>query len=399
MENVYQIIPLENVNDRAKEIDNKVCFIIPISLITKLEMFRNHPIKNKTISILNILSFLNWVDQKIQDDYISISSLKLSNFFPKNHVKKYMDILKELNIISRVPYENGTFYKKGEYSSRYRLFNEYKNDDNLCIIYFLKNGKTEIKIEDNGICDKRMIYTLTSKIDVDYKSALKDEVEFYINGGCDVNALRKRISKLFSLNGFRYIKKGFRVDRIYHSLSNLSKISRKHLTIKMNNIDLKNSQPIFLISYLKSNDLEYDLNYQKDCEDGILYNNFYDLPNESKIRNKDNVRDIVKENFYKNIFFGFNERSIYNKKFKLLYPKTWKSIECIFDSDISLACVLQNREAELFNNLKPNRSKYFFTLFDAIYFNEEVDLSELLIEINKFFTKDDIKVKTEITLK
>lgn len=59
---------------------------------------------------------------------------------------------------------------------------------------------------------------------------------------------------------------------------------------------------------------------------------------------------------------------------------------------ITLASILQNLESELFNNLKIKNSEYYFTLFDAIYFSDEVDEYDLRRQIIDYFQKLDLTV-------
>ena len=191
------------------------------------------------------------------------------------------------------------------------------------------------------------------------------------------------------------IKKGNKVDRVFHTFSNISKISRKHLNIPMNNVDLSNSQPLLLVSYLKENGYGVDLNYQIDCEEGTFYGNFYDVDANDYDVDSEVWKNNVKVGLFKSIYFNFNEKSLYNKRFLELYPYTYTSIKFMNDRDEKLACLLQNKEAELFNNLKLNHSNYFFTIFDAIYFDDKRDLLSILEQINNFFKKNGIKARTK----
>jgi len=142
-----------------------------------------------------------------------------------------------------------------------------------------------------------------------------------------------------------------------------------------------------LISYLSKEGFDYDDNYKKDCENGSFYDNFI---------TKDISRDDVKVQLYKSIFFSFNKNLVINKKFKELYPITWMSLSKIKDSNISLASRLQNLESELFNNLIPKKSKEYFTLFDAIYFNNINDIVTLNKNIHNFFNNLGVNVTTKI---
>lgn len=58
----------------------------------------------------------------------------------------------------------------------------------------------------------------------------------------------------------------------------------------------------------------------------------------------------------------------------------------------SLASQLQNLESRLFNKIIPEKSKYFFTLFDAIYFDKSQDRFQLEKNIKGYFNSFNIKV-------
>ena len=75
---------------------------------------------------------------------------------------------------------------------------------------------------------------------------------------------------------------------------------------------------------------------------------------------------------------------------------TWESLLKINQGEKSLAFYLQNLESELFNKLTPAKSKYYFTLFDAIYFDNIDDVAPLTTTINEFFNSLNIKVQVEI---
>jgi hypothetical protein len=379
-----------------KKISNENLYCIDIELLEYLQLLE-YPIK-KELALENILKFIQYFTSKMEDCCININSKELRNIFGGNY-KDYLFILKEKGVITDIPNESGKFYEKGKYSKKYTFFSKWRNSNDLCFVIFDKKIKMIKYIDDNIKelnLDKRMINTVMNKLSINYELALKDEIQYYIdNNNNDINGLRKRINRLLDTKQKRYIKKGNNVNRIYHSFFNISKISRKHLNIKMNMIDLKSSQPIILISYLKNNNYMFDNNYQTDCENGIFYQSFYEVdPNDYNI-DPEVHKNNVKVGLYKGIFFNFNEKSLYNKKFKELYPRTYTSIKYINELGENLAIILQNREAELFNNLKLKDSKYFFTLFDAVYFNEKTDLIYLLDQINDFFKKDGISPITE----
>lgn len=389
---MIEIIPFnkdvfDNINLEKKKLTRYV-YINDINIVSNILSY-NLPIQNKRIALKNILDFLNWVDVKIninRNTIIPISSNTLIEFFNRDNYKEYMFILKSMNILTDVPYEDGSFYTKGSLYKQYRVHNDYINKEDLAIIVLEEDrSKDKFNNEVNDL-DERYIKTIKN-IEIDIKAAITAEIEHYKKNNLSVSNLRNRISRILYTKRKRFIKKGNKVNRIYHSFSNVSKVARKHLSIKMYDIDIKNCQPLLLIALLKEMKLEYDDNYQYDCEAGNFYENF--ITNEL-------TRDDVKEELYRTVFFNFNENRKINKKFNEIYPKTWNSLKDIKDMNKSLACELQNIESKLFNNLIPKKSKHYFTLFDAIYFDNLNDVTELNNKIRNYFNEKEIKVQTEI---
>lgn len=79
-----------------------------------------------------------------------------------------------------------------------------------------------------------------------------------------------------------------------------------------------------------------------------------------------------------------------------MYPLVWQYLFEISKSEISLASRLQNLESELFNSIIPKGSKYFFTLFDAIYFDLFDDVDLIVFKIKEFFTSIGVNVQVAI---
>jgi hypothetical protein len=369
----------------------KYCYINNIDLISKL-LTIELPILNTRIALKNIFDFLTYIDMELnksKNTIIPIPSKKLEEFFSRNLYKQYMKLLKDLNVITAVSYDDGSFYTKGKTYTQYRVHNNYINDEDLAIIILDEDRSKSEFVNEVEDLDERYVKTIKT-IEINIKEAIKDEIQYFKDNNLSVSTLRNRISRLFYTRRKRYIKKGLNVDRIYHSFTNVSKVSRKHIDIKLFNIDIKNCQPLLLVYLLKKNNMLLDNNYQIDCERGLFYENFIGI---NKLD-----RDQTKVALYKNIFFGFNTKNQFNKRFNELYPKTWLSLNKINKGDISLASQLQNIESELFNNLIPNKSKHYFTLFDAIYFDNMRDIKDISKSINDFFNNLDIEVKTEITI-
>jgi len=365
-------------------------FITDLYLISEL-LSIDIPIKNRRIFLKNILSFLRYLEfsSKIYENKIpNISRNVFIKFFGRNY-SDYKQILKDLEIISNVPHKNGEWYnyKKGLVKN-YRIHNNYLKEKELCLVILEEPSK---KYNRKFICDidinDRFKNTIEN-ITINTKNAIEAELNYCTSKKLSSSKLRSRISRILYLKEKRFIKKGKKVGRIYHSFTNLSRISRKFLSVNFSNIDIKNCQPLLLIAYLRKNNYGVDINYKNDCENGIFYDQFFDVKNES--------RDIVKKQIYKNLLFGFNMKSCYNKRFKEIYPIVWESLKKINLSSSTLASKLQNIESELFNDLIPIKSKYFFTLFDAIYFSDLEDVGELSKKIHSFFKDLDIEVRLEI---
>jgi len=392
---MIEIIPFNKTLFDSFEIDTKkltrYIYINNLDLICKLSTIEL-PISNRKIALRNILDFLTFIDVKSNQEnstILPISTSILISFFNRNRYKEYMDILSELDILTKVPYNDGSFYKIKSTNMQYRIHNEYINDEDLAIIVLEDDKSKETFTNEVENLNQKYINTI-KKLEVNIPSAIAAEIEHFKEKNLSISALRNRISRIFYTKRKRFIKKGNKVDRIYHSFTNLSKVSRKHFNINMTDVDIINCQPLLLVALLKRNGFKSDDTYQRDCEAGCFYERFVDI-NETGISD-DEQRTYTKKSLYKNIFFGFNTRSKHNKRFQELYPQTWSSLELISKNCESLASQLQNLESALFNNLIPKKSKHYFTLFDAIYFDNLLDRYDIEKTIKDYFKQYDIRV-------
>jgi hypothetical protein len=401
---MIEIIPFNKTVFDSFNIDTKkltrYVYINNIELIGKL-LSIELPLSNKKIALRNIFDFLTYIDTKInqeEDTLFTIPQAILISFFKRDCYTKYMKILSDLDIITKVSYKNGTFYtapfkskitNQPSKSCQYRIHNEYINDEDLAIIVLEDDrSKDSFTNEVEGL-DKRYVDTI-KKLNINIQSAIEAEIKYFKEKNLSISALRNRISRILYTKRKRFIKKGTKVDRIYHSFTNLSKVSRKHFNVPMNDVDIVNCQPLLLVALLKQNGFKSDKSYQVDCEAGCFYERFLDI-NETGL-SEDEQRTYTKKSLYKNIFFGFNKRSKHNKRFQELYPQTWSSLENISENCESLASQLQNLESALFNNLVPKKSKHYFTLFDAIYFDNLLDRYDIEKTIKDYFKQYDIRV-------
>ena len=417
---MINIIPFENDIFQHNTL-NKQCFtshtyVTSSRLVEKL-MNIKLPIERRK-ALIRIFNFLNYVDSFAKEnDTLSINKFKLESFFTRNHYREYMEILSQQNVIhkikqdglynsfyykktnpktgKKVVFANGKFIEDGDklpapFPTKYKIHKDYTTDNGLAIV-ILEEKKKKVS---NFFCEVEgidMRYQNTIKnMNLNIPNAIKAEIENWKEKQLSSNVLRKRISRILGTLKDRKIKKGKKVDRIYHSFTNLSRVAREFLNKKFHSEDIVNCQPLLLVAYLKQNKYGVDKEYQDDCENGRFYENFYKL---SSLKTIDDKRSKVKSSIFKNLFFGFYVESKYNKRFRELYPETWKSLNAISKTDTSLATRLQNLEAELFNNLKPKYSKYFYTLFDAIYYTNAADKKQLTKEIKDFFGSLNISVQ------
>ena len=315
------------------------------------------------------------------------------SYFSRDTYKDYMKILENSDILTRVPYPDGKYYKVGERSLLYRVHNSYLETQDMAIVV-LEDDRASLEIENeiDGINTKYL--NTIKKLEINVPQAIAAEIQHYHDEGISFHRLKTRIGRVLQTKRKRYIKKGKKVNRIYHSFTNVSRVSRKHFNLSMKDIDIVNAQPLLLVAELKRTGMLYDDQYQLDCEEGVFYERFFDLYAKRNLSEEER-RDKTKKSLYACIFFGFVGDSKSNKRFKELYPVTWASLKTISESSTPLASRLQNLEAELFNNLVPSKSKYYFTLFDAIYYSDHTDTAKLTNTIKDFFGKYQIRVTTK----
>jgi len=123
---------------------------------------------------------------------------------------------------------------------------------------------------------------------------------------------------------------------------------------------------------------------------------FLDLKDDSEID-----RPIIKENLYSSVYFKFDESNDFNKEFKKLYPITWNSYKDLLDKqENTSAFLLQNTEASIINPIVPENSKFYFTLYDGIYFDDINDAEQIMNEIKTAFDNQNISnIKIEFNNK
>lgn len=376
------------------------CFA-PRKLVDALiTIYKNefHTIEHEGVFLKKSLSFFrNYIisDEKADYNY-RLNSKKIRAYFPNIKSKK----VTYLNYIQAF-INAGILLKTDNYSTKYKVSNGYKFnkcffEDEFVLVTFSADDIDNFNVKlQNLELESRYLNSLqTLKLDIE--SAIKEQYQLF-KGVSDKKRFFCRINKILKFNREknRYCNRGKKSNRIYHSLCFLPKESRKHLNISFNVLDIVNCQPLLLCYHLKNNDLHYDNSFLEDVQNGVFYEQ---IQNEINELNNRMTRDEVKKEIYSQILFDFktNEKHLINKAFEKVYPNTYKSLMIIHSdleqTKITLASILQNLESELFNNLKIKSSEYYFTLFDAIYYNDKTDEEDLTNQIIDYFKRLDLRV-------
>jgi len=301
-----------------------------------------------------------------------------------NSSKHLKDINYDYNIILN-EWRNGDIleYKRGRYDKKTgKTFTyEFKDTSSYCFVSLIDDNKVIEKCIDVELDSFYKDTLLNCEIDIE--RAMYDE---YINKE-SLSKFIKRVTLIFNFLGKRYIKRGDKVNRWYNSFSSLTSISRKY--VKLNGeyfyeMDLSNAQPSLLCKYLMDNYDIFDENYINKTSNGEFYESIMELASEMGIEGENtwdkdlgcltfkrfSNRGDVKKLCYQNIFFAQKQNTEVFKLFNRLYPNTWRLLSYELNSgDEKLATILQNMEADIFLNIKPECN--YFTVHDAIYIQDK----------------------------
>lgn len=391
---------VSNIETFKSEITNGQLYIVPtyvIELLQTVEM----PISNRRIFIKNCLDFFAYLDtlEKDSGHVFILKAEKIGSFFTMKTYTKYLDIFKAADIFSLIPYADGKFAIKGVRFNKYRFFNKYVRADLSLVI--LEDDVTTKDIKFTAKISDEFKDTLANA-KIDTNAALVAEIKHYHQRLFNKEkteeelktSLRYRVGTIFNFGKKIYAAKGDNSGRVYHNLSNLSRVSRKYVTIydrQFHNIDIGCCQPTLMAYQLIKNNLPIDDNYIKDVEGSKFYQKF-----ETSKRNYSAAKEIL----YATIFMNFSPNHVIAKKFRKLYPVTFDSILKLTElrGGESMAKILQSEESRIFNNLKPNFSNNYYTLYDAIYFTDERDIDIISKELKSEFAKLNLYPTLKINL-
>jgi hypothetical protein len=372
--------------------ENKV-FIFNINSINEILNMGDELIfikRRKRQAVLQLFEFLSFL--RSEERTMTISQRTFQRYFSKNYYKAFMELLIKKGYITPIPDPiTGLYYLKDEFSRKFYINRSKLNDDPAIIMF--PDG--EQKKVDYTRCDERMdeyldkhpkfVYTILNA-EIDVEKAIMAEVEYCFENNQE-KLIAHRLRAILNLSNERYIHKGGKVNRIFTSLTNLSRVSRKFLMIDglpFLDVDVKQCQPNLLLSYLSDNPFVFDQTYQDDLEANVFYERLVGLTGSFRTKDSGNKevfmtldRDLAKIQLYKSIFFRFNEGNLVNQKFRELYPLTWISLKRIhkMKGNVKLAGLLQNHEAEIFRSIPPlEHSVGYHLLFDSIYFTSPHDL-------------------------
>lgn len=404
-------------------------WIFDVNYISNL--YNDDQFINKRIYLTNILNFIvNKLEYLNTNGYgrgseFILTQKELVNTFTRKSYKKYIEILISNGILSPIKYIPGEYYysKKLGQPRKFKFNEKFLKANDLALLLIQRNENKGIRMDIDPELEATLnehdprIVSSMKELKIDLEGSMAAEIENYYKGNNSVESLISRLNIIFKFMNSRYIKKGIVSNRHYTSITGLSRISREFLIPRMHEIDLANSQPSIIANMFIQNGLNFDTNFITDTEDGILYQRFYKLY-DKKVKDIEEIRKKTKQSFYKNILFGFNERSIINKQFKEIYPKTWDYIKSIGKDNIkkifsrdendrifisnqdeiknnkNLAGILQQSEAAIFLNLRPTKSKIYATIHDSIIVSDITDIPELQETI-----KSKFKIKVQLNLK
>jgi len=400
-------------NEIAKRIpsnifENGKLYIIPT---IAYEVLKKEIKKEENNNFTFVNAYLEIIKTLYKFDKRELNSNILKSIAP-NGYKSYLELIRQIIFKSEYPTFNGeakdksTIHTMRSYADLTFISLSEQNLD-VRVLDFDYDGLKDTPLNNDNFINTLMNAKIdaTSAINAEYNyvfDVLKNDKDKY-------KIFMHRVNAILAFLQVRRAKKANKVDRVYSSFTNLSKIARQYLTMNKKHfteIDIKNCQPLLLVILAIENNLELDSNYILDVRNG----NFYErLMKEAKMfgfesetiyegiksvgenidghyyNNTKKItltktllfanRDDVKVLCYNDIFFTNNRKETRLVKcFKSLYPKTYKVIEILTENN-SLALQMQNLEADIVLNILPNSP--YYTVHDAIYVSRSSEINNV----------------------
>lgn len=397
------------LNRPSISIDCHISFI-PTYTLDLLQTYakNNKEIISKSF-VENYFLIVNLLIMAQSTDHKTISSRKLKKI---ERYKIIIDILSPQFIIYKKNYST-TAQRCYEYvldlsSESWSFVFIEENTTNICI-----KRKCTVLIEPVHPSNNPNYIEALSNSEIDICNAVVSETNNYKKKEIDLASrslkIKTALTKIIAFNNRRFIKKGGEVNRVYNSFTNLSKVSRKHVTlngVNFTEIDIPNCQPLLLLILLNKIGVIPDNSYLNDVLEGVIYQRIKEKALElgyekEKVFNKDKFitetfffnkemddndpkgLDDVKTLTYRSIFFSQKDekKSITAFVFKELYPLVFDSLKKHFNKgdEPNLAFHLQNLEAEIILNIVPDCP--YFTVHDSIAVIDEKEVESIKTQI------------------
>ena len=315
----------------------------------------------KTAYLIDIMHFLLLKYYFTKDNHFNLSSIILKDKYGYQY-NYYMNYLLHINAISLV--KN---YMKGKNARIYKInpvllteqVSRYKNED-IVILRKYKKAVSNIDtadIETSSILPeiKLKIVSDLFNVDIDYEKAMyyldntKQDIDCYNRNKYSVETIKdKQVFYHFDIYG-----------RVHTNYTILKSFIRKNCLLingqETFEIDISNSQPLFLAKIIKEEGIFVDPHEFNIFGRLVLNGEFYQfLMDKSGIKEKKDCKEII----YKT-FFGRNNNDTKNP-FALVFPTIYKFItdyKAEYGNYKLLAHKLQNEESNfIFNNVIKNLS-------------------------------------------
>ena len=250
------------------------------------------------------------------------------------------------------------------------------------------------------------LYMSNTWIKMDFTTASTYNNAFYFTEPDSYNA------NFYSICNYRDSNYRFHTDksnRIHTNLTNLKSDFRRFLSVqgeKLGQVDIKNSQPLFLYLIIKDNadisDSEKQ-EYRQLVEEGRFYEMFME-----KLNLTADKRDEVKEMTYKYIFYGEsrNMDNRYLNLFREKFPNIMKFINQVKKPDYKqFAILLQKAESRFvigkvvpeFIQRNTTSQEFISTIHDSIVVKAS-KLNEAKQVMQECFKLEGIEPKLEVSL-
>jgi len=297
----------------------------------------------------------HWQDNENGDVQLKFEYLK--KLIPWRILKRLRDVLVEIGIVT-----SDRYYQKGKKSIGYWLAEQYDIRDAGWTGHVVKNAKLNKRLrafrEGQYDRDCEILVYLNEwlkQLDVKLIPCLEalGRIPNYLQNEMTIRTIFDR----------QYEFKQDSFGRIHTNLTRLIKDARPYLSINgkpLVNIDIKNSQPLFLCKVLIDKSIERDETTSRFinlCEDGKIYE--YLMEKYGRIRN----RNRFKRFFFKYILFGplrYEDRNCNKQKASV---KRYMEISTIFGNEFpvvwNLICKIKRKKYQLLSHLMQQKESNF----------------------------------------